>query len=283
MAQIKVFTDSTCDLSPEIIAQHEIGVVPVYVTFDDQTYRDGVDMTVADLYKKVEECGKLPKTAAPSPGDFIKAFRPYIDAGQDIIYVGLSTELSSTCHNAILAAEEFPEGRIVVVDSLNLSTGIGLSVLKAVDYAQEGLSVKEVAERVMVHIPKVETEFVIDTLDYLYKGGRCSAMQNLIGSMLKLRPLIKVVNGKMIVGDKSRGKKERALELLLERALRFKDTMDLSRVFVTYSLGAEEDAQFVKGELEKLTEAKEVIVTQAGCVISSHCGPGTVGILFITQ
>lgn len=282
MGKLKIFTDSTSDLLNEMIAKYEIGVVPIYVTFGEETYRDGVDMRATDLFKKVDECGSLPKTAAASPADFIKAFEPYIEQGDDILCITLSSGLSSTYQNALLAAREFPEGRIEVIDSLNLSTGIGLQVMKAVDLAAEGLGLHEVAARVRECVPKVETEFVIDTLEYLYKGGRCSAMQNIISSMLKIRPLIKVVDGKMIVGDKTRGKRERALENMLERSLAYKDQMDLTRIFVTHSAGPA-DAEFLKAELEKRVDAKEIIITEAGSVISSHCGPNTVGILFLKQ
>lgn len=282
MGKIKILTDSTCDLSPELIQKHEIGVVPIYVIFDEEIYRDGIDMRATELFKKVEACGKLPKTSAAAPADFVKVFEPYIEEGCDIIYIALSSGLSSTYQNALLAAQSFPEGRIEVVDSLNLSTGIGLSVMKAVDCVNEGLNLHDVAAKVRECVPKVETEFVIDTLEYLYKGGRCSAMQNIISSMLKIRPLIKVVDGKMIVGDKTRGKRERALENMLERALAFSDQMDLTRVFVTHSAGLA-DAEFLKAELEKRINAKEIIITEAGSVISSHCGPNTVGILFMKQ
>lgn len=282
VGKIKILTDSTSDLSPELIQKHDIGIIPIYVTFDEETYRDGVDMRAEDLFKKVEECGKLPKTAAASPGDFIKIFEPFIEQGDDIIYIALSSGLSSTYQNALMAAKNFPDGRIEVVDSLNLSTGIGLLVMKAVDYVKEGLSLQEVAARVRECVPKVETEFVIDTLEYLYKGGRCSAMQNIVSSMLRIRPLIKVVDGKMIVGDKTRGKRERALENMLERSLAHQDHMDLTRVFVTHTAGLS-DAEFLKAELEKRIDAREIIITEAGSVISSHCGPNTVGILFLKQ
>jgi DegV family protein with EDD domain len=282
VGKIKIITDSTADLSPELIQKHEIGVIPIYVTFGDETYRDGVDMGAVDLFKKVEECGKLPKTAAASPVDFVKFFAPYIEQGYDILYIALSSGLSSTFQNGVLAAQEFPAGRIEVVDSLNLSTGIGLLVMKAVDLVNEGLDLQGAAAKVRACVPKVETEFVIDTLDYLYKGGRCSALQNIISSMLRIRPLIKVVDGKMIVGDKTRGKRERALENMLERSLTHQEHMDLTRVFVTHSAGRA-DAEFLKAELEKRIQAKEIIITEAGSVISSHCGPNTVGILFLKQ
>ncbi|MDD4658089.1 MAG: DegV family protein, partial [Eubacteriales bacterium] len=223
MGKVKVFSDSTCDLPLDLIAQHQIGIVPLYVLFNDESYGDGTDITTPDLYKKVEETGKLPKTAAPSPGDFIKAFKPFIDAGEDIIYIGLSTKFSTTVNNARLAAQEFPQDRIEVVDSQNLSTGIGLLVMRAVDFAAEGLDIHAIAEKVRAMVPKVETEFIIDTLDYLHKGGRCSGVARFVGSMLKIRPSIKVVDGGMVPAQKFRGSRAKALQGLLDAALAEKD------------------------------------------------------------
>lgn len=280
MGIVKIFTDSTCDLTQEILTKNDISVIPVYVVFGEESFKDGVDIALEDLYKKVDECGKLPKTSATSPGDYLQAFEPYINEGSDIVYICLSSGLSSIYQNARLAAEEFPEGRIHVVDSRNLSTGIGLLVLKAVDMVKAGLNAQEIAERVSALVPKVETEFVIDTLEYLHKGGRCSGMQNLIGSMLKIHPLVKVVDGKMIMAEKLRGKRERVLETMLTRALENKDNMDPARVFVTHCTD-QENAAWLKEQLAKEIKAEEIIITEAGSVIGSHCGPKTVGILYI--
>ena len=281
MGKVKVFSDSTCDLPLDLIAQHQIGIVPLYVLFNDESYGDGTDITTPDLYKKVEETGKLPKTAAPSPGDFIKAFKPFIDAGEDIIYIGLSTKFSTTVNNARLAAQEFPQDRIEVVDSQNLSTGIGLLVMRAVDFAAEGLDIHAIAEKVRAMVPKVETEFIIDTLDYLHKGGRCSGVARFVGSMLKIRPSIKVVDGGMVPAQKFRGTRAKALQGLLDAALAEKDNISPERIFVTHSIS--DDGPFLQKELRKHTDAKEIIISRAGCVIASHCGPNTIGILFIKK
>lgn len=281
MAKVKIFTDSTCDLSGELISRHKIGVVPLYVLFNDESFLDGIDMTTADLYRKVEETGSLPKTAAPSPGDFLTIFAPHLEAGEDIVYIGISAELSATLNNARLAAEELPPGRIEIVDSRNLSTGIGLLVMRAVDFAAEGLDIHTIAQKVRELTPKVETEFIVDTLDYLHKGGRCSGIARLVGSMLKIRPSIKVVDGKMIPAEKFRGTRGKALQGLLDNALAFKDEMSPERIFITHSIS--DDGPFLREELLKQTGVKEVIITQAGCVISSHCGRNTIGILFIRK
>ncbi|MGN7358190.1 DegV family protein [Paenibacillus sp. SAF-054] len=282
MTKVKIFADSTCDLPQEWMQKYDIGLVPLYVTFGDQTFKDGVDITTPQLYAKVSETGNLPKTAAPSPADFIAAFSPVIEDGREIVYISLSSELSSTYQNALIAAGEFPDGKVTVIDSQNLSTGIGLQVMKAVQAAEQGKSPAEIADMVEKVKPLVETEFVIDSLEYLYKGGRCSGMQNLVGSLLKIRPVIKVIDGKMTPAYKVRGKREKALEQLLNNALDKREQMDNDLIFVTHSLAAE-DARELKRLLEEKTGAREVAVSDAGCVISSHCGAKTIGILYVKK
>ncbi len=280
MGKVKIFADSTCDLSRDLIESNDISIVPLYVGFDDDSYKDGVEITTKELYAKVDECGKLPKTSTPSPLDFINAFKPYVEQEKDILYIGLSSKLSSTLQNARIAASEFPDAKIEIVDSFNLSTGIGLLVMKAVDLANENVDVEEIAQKIKELAPLVETAFVPDTLDYLYKGGRCSSLQALMGSVLKIRPIIKVVDGGMIVGQKARGKREKILQTMLENAVKDKNNMDKKRIFITHADGYE-DSIFLKKKLEESLDVEEVIITDAGCVISSHCGPNTVGILYI--
>lgn len=281
MSSIQIVADSTCDLTPEMKKDNNIRIIPLHVVFGDRTYRDGVDMTTKELYEKVEKEGVLPKTAAPSPADFVQAFEAIVrEENKQIVYISISSALSSTYQNAVIAAREFPEGTVEVVDSRNLSTGIGVTVMRAVDYVKQGVNdPKELAARLRDDAALVEAEFVIDTLDYLHKGGRCSGTQLVIGSLLRIHPVIKVVDGSMIVAEKLRGKMDKVVNSLLERALAHRDRMDTTRVFVTHSM-AEENALLLKEQLEQELDNPQVIVTDAGCVISSHCGPGTVGILF---
>lgn len=282
MNNIKLITDSTSDLSEEIIKKYDIAVVPLYVVFGEESYRDGVDITTAELYEKVDAVKMLPKTSAPTPVDFWTIFRGYIDAGKDIVYIGLSSQMSSTIQNARLAAAEFPEGRIEVIDSANLSTGIGLLVLKAADLAGQGAGVREIAEKVKEYVPRVKTRFIINTLDYLYKGGRCTALESFVGGLFKIKPVVTVKEGKMTLEEKIRGKREKALANMLENALLDNERMDEDRIFITHSQSTE-DAEYLRKELQSRLKVKEVLVTDAGCVISSHCGPNTVGILYISK
>ncbi|MGF9698176.1 MULTISPECIES: DegV family protein [Paenibacillus] len=280
MSRIKIFADSTSDLTPDWIKTHDIGIVPLYVVFGDESLKDGAEITPEQLYERVSKEGRLPKTAAPSPADFITAFQPYIEQGDDILYISLSSELSSTYQNALLASSEFPEGRISVVDSLNLSSGIGLLVMKAVHAAEKGQNLNEITQLVEAVKPNVRTEFVIDTLEYLHKGGRCSGMQNLIGSLLKIRPVIRVADGKMSPAYKVRGKREKALDQMLQNTLSQKHQIDTDLIIVVHTM-AEEDALDLQKSLQEQTGAR-VELTTAGCVICSHCGPKTIGIIYNT-
>ncbi|WNR42200.1 DegV family protein [Paenibacillus roseipurpureus] len=279
MSRVRIFTDSTCDLHAELLQRFQIEVVPLYVIFEEQTYKDGVTVNAMQLFDLVEQQDKLPKTAAPSPLDFEHAFGPVIAEGDDIVYIGLSSELSSTFQNAVIAAGSFPDDRITVIDSRTLSTGIGILVLKAAQAALEGRSREEIQALIEPMTAKMEVSFIIDTLEYLHKGGRCSSVQAFIGSLLKIRPIVKVINGTMTLTHKVRGKREKALQQLLDQALAMKEELDTDFMFITHAQALDE-ALYVKEQFELHTQVKNVYITETGCVISSHCGPQTLGIVF---
>lgn len=281
MKKVIIVTDSTCDLTEEIKQNYNIKVIPLYVNFGEDSFLDGYNIKTEELYELVEKKGMLPKTAAPSPQDFVKFFKPFIDDGNDVVYIGLSSKLSSTLQSAKIASEEFPEGRIHIVDSLNLSTGVGLLALKAAKFASEGCSAQIIAEKVRQTVPKIETAFVIDTLDYLYKGGRCSSLANFMSTVLKIKPIIHVINGGMDVGSKPIGR-NKAFNIMLNKIYKDKDILDNDIVMVTHSLN-HEAAELLKAELRKNLNIKNIFETYAGCVISSHCGKGTIGILYATK
>lgn len=281
--KVKIFTDSTSDLSKSLIQEMEIEVIPLYVTFNDKTYRDGVDIKEPEVYDKVEKFGSLPKTAAAPPADFEEAFAPFVKDGYDIIYISISEKMSSSARNAVIAAEEFEEANIEVVSAENLSTGIGLLVCAAYDFVKQGKNVHEVAEAVKQLRPLVKTAFTVENVEYLYKGGRCNAVQALFSSMLQIRPIIQVKDGSMIVGAKVRGKKQKALDYMIEEALSYKGRMLHGRLFVTHTSGSEEEALYIRSQLEKELTDVTIHTTYAGCVIASHCGKKTIGILFIAE
>jgi DegV family protein with EDD domain len=276
---MEIFTDSCADLSPELIRRFNIHIVPLGVIIGENTYNDGVDITAPELFEKVKMQGKLPTTSAPSQAAFIEAFKPY----DSLIYIGISSKLSASNQNAQIAAKNLPDKDIRIIDSLNLSTGIGLLVLKAAELRDAGKSIDEIEKNILALVPKVNTSFVIDTLDYLYMGGRCTSMEHLMGSLLKIRPVIEVRHdGTMNVKEKISGSRKKALDSML---IDFKSkipNIDTDRVFITHP-NSDEDALYLKEELLKLASINEICITHAGATISSHCGPACIGILFMTK
>ncbi len=283
MKKIKLITDSTCDLSETLLKEHDIDVIPLYVNFGDESYRDGVDLSTDAMYDLVTEHGQVPKTAAASPGDFETVFKPYIDEGYDIVYLGIGSKFSATLQNATIAKNMLETDRIHLVDSGNLSSGSGLLLLKAASYINAGDDAKTVAEKVEALVPKVRSQFIIDTLEYLHKGGRLKAVSAMVGTVLRVKPIIKVINGEMSIGKKPRGKLNKGMQVMLNDALKDKGNIDEDFVMVTHSQ-SDENAEAMKAWIKaELPEVRSVFETNAGCVISSHCGRGTIGILYITK
>ncbi|SMP38999.1 DegV family protein [Anoxynatronum buryatiense] len=281
MHRIRIMTDSTSDLPDSFVQEHHIAVIPLYVNFNDRVFRDGVDLNPEQLYQTVAETDVFPKTSSPSPSDFLARFTPAIEAGDDILFIGISSRLSSTIQNARIAASEFEDHRIEVIDSLNLSAGIGILVMKAVMLLQEeSLSLSQLADRIRTLVPKVRTYFAVDTLEYLHRGGRCSAMENLVGSMLRIRPILEVVEGQIIVNRKVRGKREKLMNEMLELFRHDHPYIVASPVVVNQSMCAE-DAQKLSQQILDLMPEATITLTQAGCVICSHCGPKTFSIVFL--
>jgi DegV family protein with EDD domain len=276
---IHILTDSCSDLNPDLLNSFNIDVIRLPVYINDQTYTDGADIDHQTLFALVEKTGKLPKTSAPSAANF----QTFFNQPGETIYIGISSKLSATLSNAILACQNLPENQVHIIDSLNLSSGIGLLVLKAADLRNQGLSAAEIVMEIACCIPEVHSSFVIDTLDYLYKGGRCSSMQFIFGSMLKIRPVIEVrLDGTLGIREKIRGSRKKALDSMLEEFKGNIDRVDLHRVFVTHT-GCDEDAAYLVSELLRLAPISQVLVTIAGATISSHCGPDTIGILYLTD
>ncbi|MGG6313126.1 DegV family protein [Paenibacillus macerans] len=282
MTLVKIFADSISDVPETWAAQYDIGIVPLYVVFGETAYRDRLEITTADIYRRVAEEGNLPRTAAPSPADFMTAFEPWIEQGQTIVYISMSSKLSSTYQNARIAAGEFPEGRVHVVDSLNVSGGIALLVLKAAIAAKRGAGAAELVAMLEEMRDRVEIEVLVDSLDYLHKGGRASSVQHMIGSLLKIRPVLKVKEGLVISADKYRGKTEKAVERMLHHFIDNFHKVDRDLIIVAQTL-AEKAADFIKTTLLDKTDAKEVAIIEGGCAISCHCGPRTVAIMYLRR
>ena len=279
---VKLITDSTSDLTKELYEKMNIEVLPLYVNFDEDSYLDGVDMTTEQLYKEVEKRQKLPKTAAITIGTFIEVFQKYVDLGYEVVYTGISRQMSRTFENAILAAKEVGEDKVFVVDSMNLSSGIGLLLFKAFKDVEAGMSGSEVAKRMEENTKHVLSQFVIEKMDYLYKGGRCSSVASLAATVLRIKPIIEVREGKLSVGKKPIGKMKVALNALLKQIEDDKDRVDLDHILITHSL-AFEYRDYLYEKLSEMFPGVDIVSTVAGCVISSHCGQGTIGILYMVK
>ena len=278
---IIISSDSTCDLSAELKERYNVSTIPLGVTLGDKTYFDGVDINPDDIYAHHDKTGELPKTTAANVGDCIDYFKPFVDAGKTVIHISLSAEFSSTYNNACLAASEFEN--VYIVDSRNLSTGNGLLVIAAAEMAQSGMEATEIVKKLNDLALCVDASFVIDKLDYLHKGGRCSALAMLGANVLKLKPCIEVKNGKMGVGKKYRGKYGAVLKEYVAERLANIDNIDLDRVFVTHAGVDMEIVNAVVEQVKATAPFKEVFMTRAGCTISSHCGADTLGVLFVRK
>ncbi len=281
MPNIIITCDSTSDLSSALRERYNIQVLPLGVTLGDKTFFDGVDITPDDIYEHHKKTGILPKTAAANVGDCIDFFKKFADEGKTVIHISLSSEMSSTYNNARMASNEFEN--VYVVDSKNLSTGGGLLVISAAEMAQSGMEADEIVEKINQLVPCVDASFVIDNLEYLHKGGRCSAVAMLGANLLKLKPCIEVKNGKMDVGKKYRGKYGEVLKQYVTERIGDASDIDLNRVFVTHAGCDAEIVDNVVNLVKEIAPFKEVFLTRAGCTISSHCGADTLGVLFIRK
>lgn len=279
--QIVISSDSTCDLSQELIDRYQIKIIPMGVSLGDDLYRDGFDITPDDIYAHHAKTGQLPKTSAINIAESAECFAELTKDGSAVIHFTISSSLSATYNNARVAAEDFED--VHVVDSKNLSTGNGLLVIAAAEMAKQGLEAKEIAQKVTELADCVDASFVVDNLEYLAKGGRCSAVAAFGANLLQLKPCINVKNGAMGVGKKYRGKFEKVLIGYVAERLADKDNIDLDRVFVTHAGCDPQVVESVVTAVKNTLPFKEVFVTRAGCTISSHCGANTLGVLFVRK
>lgn len=281
MEKIKITCDSTCDLTPELYEKYHVEVMPLCVALGEALHRDGVDVTAQDVFDFVAETGVLPKTSAVSIGEYTDLFKKYTDEGYAVIHINISSEFSSCYRNACLAAEEL--GNVYPIDSRNLSSGSGHLVIAAAELAAEGLTAPEIVERLNEMKTRLDVSFVLQTLEYLKKGGRCSGIVALGANLLHLRPEIEVVDGKMQVGKKYRGTMERSISDYVRGRLAGRDDIELGRIFVTHSHVPADVVEKVIALVKELHPFVEVIETTAGCTVSSHCGPACLGVLFFRK
>lgn len=278
---VMITADSTCDLSEELLNRYNVKILPLTILLGEESFLDGAHYTPADMYKRYRADGTLPKTAAPSLQQITEFFTPFLNEGYEIVHLDISSELSSTCNNARIVSSEL-DG-VYVVDSRMLSTGVGLLVIEGAECRDKGMSAAEIAQHLTALTEKVDTSFVLDTLEFMWKGGRCSGVAALGANLLKLKPALEMKDGKLGMYKKYRGSinsvyKQYITERLSGRKVR------PGHVFITESGEIE---QSVIDELEALVRelipVQEIHHTIAGCTVSSHCGPKTLGVLFINE
>lgn len=281
---IKIVSDSTSDLSKELIEKYDIQIVPLHILLGEKEYLDGVDITPDDIYAWADANNDTPKTSAVGFEEAMNIMQSISGTNDEMIIFTISSKMSTTINVFRMATEELEmEDRVSVIDSENLSTGSGLLILRAATMAQEGKSRAEICQAIEALKEKVRASFVVDTLTYLHRGGRCSSIAALAGGVLKLHPKIVVTDGAMSADKKYRGKIGKAIVDYvkdIEVALKEADT---ERVFITHSGGDQELLDKVYEYLKELNHFDEILITRAGGVISSHCGPGTLGVLYLSK
>ncbi len=278
---IKILSDSTCDLSPEILQANDITLVPLTVIKDGKEYKDGVTITPSEIFAHVEAGGALCSTSANSVGEYQDIFAQYADHYDGVLHINIGSGFSSCYQNACIAAGEFEN--VKVVDSMNLSTGQGLVVLEACRLAKQCASLEELQEKVQEMTAKVDASFLVDKLTYLAKGGRCSAATALGANLLNLKPCIEVRTGKMGVAKKYRGKYAKCLATYVQEKLADMDSIRDDVLFVTKTSVTEEEYAAVMEAVREYGKFQTVYETTAGCTVSCHCGPGTLGVLFVRK
>ena len=280
--KIKITADSTCDLSPELIERYNVAIAPLSVVMEGKVFHDGVDITPQDIFESVAKTKQLPKTSAVPPEEYVDFFKEQLKDNDVVIHYNISSKASSSHENAKKAAKEF-KGKVIPVDSLALSTGQGLLVLKACDLIKEGKSPEEIVAITEGLRDKVNTSFVPDSLEYLHKGGRCSLTQMIGAKILKLHPLIEMKEGVMFAKRKLQGAMEICFRRYISELKEQYPYYDNTRCFITHSHCEESLVQKIKGLIENAFDFAEILITKAGSVITSHCGKGTLGLLFIAK
>ena len=281
MSKIKITCDSTCDLTRELYEKYNVEVVPLGITLGETLYHDGVDVCADDIFKYVSETGNLPTTSAISVGEYTDVFKKYVDDGYSVIHINISGEFSSCHRNACIAAEDI--GNIYPIDSRNLSSGSGHLVIEAAKMAEAGYEPEAIVEELTRLIEKLDVSFVLQTLEYLKKGGRCSSIVALGANLLQLKPEIEVADGKMHVGRKYRGKAEKSVSDYIRGRLEGREDLVYDRIFVTHSQAPREIVDSAIALVKELQPFTEVIETVAGCTITSHCGQSCLGVLFFKK
>lgn len=279
MRKVKIITDSTADLPKGLREEHDIDMAPLHIILGEETFPDDGSHTNAELFTFADTYKTLPKSAAVNEYQFAQIFKNWLEQDYDIFFMGISSKLSATMQSALNAASALDHERISVVDSLSLSTGVGLQVLEASDLARQGASLKEITDHALSIRGKVQASFVVDTLKYLYMGGRCSRLASIVGSRLQIKPKLELQDGEIVPGVKFRG--SHYIEKYYQQVMAEPEKIDPKRIFVTHCLS--EHAEQVKSWIQRDHNFDNVMITDASPTISVHCGPGTIGILYIRK
>lgn len=280
---VKIVADSTCDLSADLIEKYDITIIPLCIVMGENSYFDGIETTPEEIYKWADANKTTPKTAAVTIDNAASLLKPFMDEGREIVFFGISTQMSTTCNVVRLIGEDAGYNKLHVIDSQSLSTGIGLQVLYAARLSMAGESAASIVEKAEKRRSAVSASFVIDTLTYLSRGGRCNSVTALLANTLKLKPEIVVKDGAMIVAKKYRGQLGSVLLKYVKDQEEALLAADKNCVFITHSGCSEDIVAPVKEYLESLSYFENIYVTRAGGVVSSHCGPGTLGVLYYTD
>ena len=280
MGKIRITADSTCDLSESLLQKYEISILPLNIVLDMKSYSDGEEISPDEIYVWSEKMHKTPKTAAVAYDRALEMASAFQKNGDEMIFFGISESMSTTCNVMRMVKEELNYTGMYIIDSQNLSTGIGLQVLRAAELAAQGLTAQEIVAQIERERSRVRASFVVERLDYLAMGGRCSSVVALFGGKLKLKPRIEVTDGKMEAGKKYRGNQDKViLKYVQDMEMQLRQA-DPHRIFITHSGCEEAVIRSVEEYLKGLHHFEEILITRAGGVISSHCGPGTLGVLF---
>lgn len=277
MRRVKIITDSTADLPSSVLEKHGIDMVPLHIALGDKTFLDDKSLSSKDLFHYADENNILPKSSAVNQYQFSCIFEKWLEQDCDILFMGISSKLSATMQNAVTASGAFDKERISIVDSLSLSTGVGLQVLEAAELAEQGASLVEITDNAVSVRSKVQASFVVDTLKYLYMGGRCSRLASIMGSRLQIKPKLELIDGKIIPTAKYRG--SNYIKKYYDQVMKKVENINTNRIFITHCLA--ENANDLKVQIEQDYGLSNVYITDASATISTHCGPGTLGILYL--
>lgn len=278
--RIKLIVDSSVDLPRELLQENDVEILSYEVSINGKSYLDGIDITTQELFELINKHKVLPRTTAMRPAVFEEAFSKFAKDYESVIFIGLGSGFSSNYSNAYLASQDFDN--VYTIDSCNLSGGTGLLVLKIMKFIKEGkMTAQEIVDEIKRLVPLVRCQFVVDTLKYLHMGGRCKATVKYVASALRIKPIIAVVNNKMEITKKPIGYKK-GLNIMLDQVFGYKDNLDLDHILVTHPM-ADKDAAYLKEELGKVFDKNIIFETRAGGTIATHCGPRTIGILYILK